>query len=123
MEKTGTIEITADESGKTPAVTKVPKKPKAHRVSKKTGMNVTSEKVDNFETVDNPSGSASQSQTESSLQIVEQSSTVSGFIPETQEASQGLESSTSKSFEAKQQRELSGAMERVSTNVTVLGVI
>ena len=75
-----------EDNVQSPVVTKVPKKPKAQRISKKAGVNVTTEKTSDIETVDDQAESATTMKTESSLQLVEQTTTESGFIPSTEKA-------------------------------------
>ena len=108
-------------SEETPVVSEVPKKPKAHRVSKKAGVNVKSEKTDDLESAKSHSDKATSSQTESSMQVATRSTTEGGFAPQ-QDTMRNLETSSSEAAEASPMKEVAGALERVSTNVIQSGV-
>ena len=112
IEKAETLEDNVEKGGETPTVTKVPKKPKAHRLSKNAGVHVTSEVADKMESPENAPESAAKLETESTLNIVEQSTTEAGFMPKPEKASKTVifSEATSSATETNEDRKPSKAV-------------
>lgn len=121
-EKTVTFEGTSAVSGERPATSEEPRKKKAQKISKKTGINVVPEKASNLQVLQGEADSATTTQTTSSMNLAETSTTVSGFVPETEGAANIHEANISEAMEAGVRKISTGAVDRATTNVSMLGV-